>query len=349
MMNLIFLLIIFIASYALTGLVRNYSLRKAILDIPNERSSHTVPTPRGGGIAIALSFFAGVSWLAWQDMISLSLAKALLGGGFLVAATGYWDDLRSLSAKVRSVLHLLAAIWVLYCLDGFPILSIGTAQLHLGWFGGVLAVVGIVWMINLYNFMDGIDGIAGSEAVFVSAVAGVTFYLLGVHGAALLCFVLLAATAGFLIWNWPPAKIFLGDIGSGLLGFIFAVIALASAKQHSILLVPWLILLAFFILDTMFTLVHRMLRGERWYTAHREHIYQRLTLKGLSHKKVVLIMLAINLFILLPVFYFAVTQPNLAVWLLLFCIILFARVWRRIVILAPRLNDLKTALQPDVK
>jgi len=331
-MNMLLILFaVFLASFFLTWFVRSFSIRKAIFDVPNERSSHQIPTPRGGGIAIALTFFFAVCWLAMAGMISLALAKALVGGGLIIAATGYWDDLRSISAAKRAVLHFLAAGWALYCLGGFPVLVLGNWQIHWGWFGSVFAAVGIVWLINLYNFMDGIDGIAGVEAVFVSLVGGCALYLLGAHGLAWVCFFLFAAVLGFLLWNWPPAKIFLGDVGSGLLGYIFAVIALASANQQMLPLLFWLVLLAVFICDATFTLLHRMKRGERWYSAHREHVYQRLTQHGVSHQRVTLLVTVVNLAFILPIFYWIVRQPNFAPWLFLFVALGFFVVWRQVI------------------
>jgi Fuc2NAc and GlcNAc transferase len=345
MLILFFSFAIFFASLLITGIVRYYSLHKSILDVPNERSSHTIPTPRGGGIAIAITFFVGVSWLGWHDLISLSLTKALLGGGLLVAATGYWDDLKSVSARTRFFLHLLAAIWTLYCLGGFSTLVIGNWSIHLGWLGSVIAAIGVVWLINLYNFMDGIDGIAGSEAVFVAGAAGSALFLLGATGLAAVCFFLCAACLGFLLWNWAPAKIFLGDVGSGLLGFIFAVLILASANQHAILLFPWLILLAVFIFDATLTLIHRSMRGQQLSAAHREHLYHRLMQFGFSHKKVVIVMLLFNLFILLPLFYFSLQQPKLSLWLFLFAGVLFTLIWYRIIVFSQQSNGLNTVQQ----
>ncbi len=326
-MALLTIFFIFILSFALTGIIRAYLLRKAILDIPNERSSHVTPTPRGGGIAIVLSFFLGVGWLAWQELIPLGLTKALLGGGTLIAITGYWDDLYSLSASRRILLHFLAAFWALYCLGGFPILELGPWKVHLGWLGFGLAAIGMVWLTNLYNFMDGIDGLAGSEALFVSLVGAVVLHVMGVTGMSLLCFFLAAAVLGFLLWNWPPAKIFLGDVGSGLLGYVFATLAIASANQQHLPILFWLTLLAIFIFDTTFTLLRRMLRGERWYAAHCQHLYQRLTQQGASHAKVTLGIALVNMVILVPVVYFMYHSPANLCWLFLLLMMVFFIVW----------------------
>lgn len=329
---LVFLtVLIFISSFILTGAIRAYLMRKAILDVPNERSSHIKPTPRGGGIAIAVMFFLGVIWLGWQSMISLALVKALLGGGILIAVTGYWDDLKSLSASVRLVLHFLAAFWALYCLGGFPILDLGIWKIHLGWVGSIFAAAGIVWLINLYNFMDGIDGLAGSEALFVSVTGALGLYLMGITGMAAVCCFLAAAILGFLLWNWPPAKIFLGDVGSGLLGYVFALLALASANQHQLPIIYGLTLLAIFIFDATFTLLHRMIRRERWYAAHCQHVYQRLVQQGATHAKVTLGISLMNILILVPVVYVMYRSPFVSPWLFLGLMMFFLLIWSSVI------------------
>jgi Fuc2NAc and GlcNAc transferase len=302
-----------------------------MLDIPNERSSHKIPTPRNGGIAIAIAFLLGMLWLAMNHIISLRLALALLNGGIFVAGIGYLDDRKPVSAKSRSIVHFIAAAIALYFLGGFPSLIVGSWQINLGWFGFILAAIGIVWLINLYNFMDGIDGLAGSEAIFVSLTMGILLWTHGVHGIAWLCFFLVASVAGFLFWNWPPAKLFLGDVGSGLLGFIFAVLALATAKQNILPLLIWLTLLSVFIFDTTFTLMHRLWRGERWYVAHRDHIYQRLVHEyGFSHKKVTVGIVLFNCIILLPIAVWMIYQPVISPLLFLLLAIVFGRICFRL-------------------
>lgn len=331
MITLFIIFIIFILSYVLTGLIRAYLLRKNILDIPNERSSHAIPTPRGGGIAIAVAFFLGVGWLVWQGIIPSALASALLGGGTVIAITGYWDDLKPLSISFRLTLHFLAAFWALYCLGGFPLLEFGSWTLHLGWIGFIFAAVAIVWLTNLYNFMDGIDGLAGSEALFVSVVGGIVLYLTGSVGMATLCFFFAAAILGFLIWNWPPAKIFLGDVGSGLLGYVFALLAIATANQQHLPIIFWITLLAVFVFDTTFTLFHRMLRGERWYAAHCQHLYQRLVQQGISHAKVTVGVTLVNVAILGPLVYFMYRTPSVLLSGFLLLMMIFFAVWYNVV------------------
>jgi len=291
---LIFFILSFVSSYFLTYLVRNYSLKHQIIDIPNGRSSHTIPTPRGGGLAFVVVFLVGISLLFCLGILELRVFLALLGGGCLIAAVGWLDDRRGLSALVRLCFHFVAAIWAVSWLEGVPNLSLGFTELESSWWGSVLAVVGMVWLINLYNFMDGIDGIAGTEAVTVSAVAAILLWSQA-SNLAIPCLLLAAAVLGFLIWNWPPAKIFMGDVGSGFLGFVFAILAIWSENSGAVPLLIWLLLLGVFIVDATVTLVKRMARGDKLYEAHRFHVYQLAVQAGYSHKQVTLTVLLINI------------------------------------------------------
>lgn len=279
----------------LTGVVRRYALRHEMIDIPNARSSHTAPTPRGGGIAFVAVFLALAVWTLWSNGARLGMYMALVGGGFAVAAVGWLDDRYRLSAGLRAAVHSCAALWALSWLGGLPALDVGFGRLHLGWLGFLAAFLGIVWMINLFNFMDGIDGLAASEAVVAGVAGGL---LLGAKGDATLagiCWLIAASCAGFLVWNWSPAKIFMGDIGSGFLGYSFAVIAIASENAASVPLLAWGIILSVFIVDATATLLFRMRRGERWYEAHRSHVYQRAVEAGYSHSQVTLVVIALDL------------------------------------------------------
>lgn len=283
----------FVTSLLLTGLVRRYALSRSLIDRPNERSSHSIPTPRGGGLAIVVVVLGGVAALAFAEMLPAVTAIALGGGGTLVAAVGFVDDRRGVPAQVRIGVHLLAAGWAVWWLGGMNELTIGAFRVHVGWAGSFLALATIVWATNFYNFMDGIDGLAAGEAT--SAGLGAAL-LLGGSGSPLASVTLLtaAAAAGFLGWNWPPARIFMGDVGSGFLGFLFAALALASENARELPALVWLILLGAFFADATITLVRRMVRGERWYAAHRTHAYQRAVQAGWPHRRVTLLVLLVN-------------------------------------------------------
>jgi Fuc2NAc and GlcNAc transferase len=271
------------ASWLITGLVRRYALARSILDVPNDRSSHSVPTPRGGGLAIALVLPAGLTAAAGAGWVDRELALALGVGGALVAGIGWIDDHRHVPARVRAGVHFAASVWAVWRLGGLDSLRLGGFELPLGPLGPVVAVVGIVWLINLYNFMDGIDGIAGGEALAVGlAGAALTGYT-GEASVAVASLLVAAGAAGFLVWNRPPARIFMGDVGSGLLGFAFGALALASETRGSVPLLLWLVLLGVFVADATATLLRRVVHGERWYDAHRSHAYQRAVRAGWSH------------------------------------------------------------------
>ncbi len=284
----------FLVSCWLTSVVRRYALGRSIVDRPNSRSSHTVPTPRGGGAAIAVSWFLALGWLVVSGLLDTWVGLALLAGGGVIALIGWLDDRRHLSAGIRAGVHLAAAAWAVWCLGGLPFLDAGMGIVPLGWLGGALAVVGIAWLTNLYNFMDGIDGLAAGEAVSVGLVGGGLLAFAGADGMALAVFSLAAAAGGFLVFNWPPAKIFMGDVGSGLLGYAFGVLALASERADAVPLIVWMILLAVFIVDATATLIRRVVNGERWFEAHRSHAYQRAVQAGYSHRDVTVAVMGLN-------------------------------------------------------
>lgn len=244
---------------------------------------------------MAATFLSGVAAIAIIGIIPKPFAIALCGGGVLVAWVGWLDDRKSLPSSVRAAVHAVAAVWAVAWVGGFPSLNLGfvIVQLHVA--GPILAVVGIIWSINLYNFMDGIDGLATSEAIVVAAVGGIFTAVSGSVSLTTVSWLLASACFGFLIWNWPPAKIFMGDVGSGLLGYVFAVLALASENSGTLPLLVWVILLGVFVVDTTATLIRRVVRGEKWHEPHRTHAYQLAIQIGYSHKTVTLGILGINL------------------------------------------------------
>lgn len=283
-----------ILSWLLASRVRLYALDR-LLDIPNERSSHSVPTPRGGGLAIAVTVLGGILLAAARGWITWDLALALSGGGTMIAAVGWIDDHRDLSALTRFAVQFFAAAWAMFWLGGLPALSIGFGEINLGIAGTVLGVVGIVWAINLYNFVDGIDGLAAGEAVSTGVIGGLILLAMGHYGLAIVALLIAAANAGFLPLNWAPAKLFMGDVGSGMLGYLFAVLSIASENAGAIPLLIWVLLLGAFVFDATVTLCRRIAHGERWYHAHHSHAYQRMVQAGRSHAMVSSMILLINL------------------------------------------------------
>ncbi len=286
-------------SFVLTAITMRFGETLGLLDVPNERSSHVVPVARGGGVAIVLTFAAGLFVPASLGLVDSRMLAAIAGGGGLVALTGLLEDCRGVSVQRRVALHMLSAAWVLYWLGGIPPNLLPALPVV---FVQVLAVLGIVWLINLYNFMDGIDGIAGVETVTV-CISGVVLYACCVPEATawILPALLMAAASGFLFWNFPAARVFLGDTGSGFLGFMMAVFCIEAANRDPALFWAWIILLGVFIADSGVTLLRRMLRRQRLYVAHRNHAYQFAARKAGRHAPVTLAVGAINLAWLLPI------------------------------------------------
>lgn len=305
-----------ILSAWLTSVVRRIAPRYGLVDIPNARSSHTKPTPRGGGLAIVASMLLASCALVWLDAASIHLLIALFGGGTAVAVVGLLDDRHKLSVRVRLAAHFGAALWALAWLGGLPPLQIGAAIVNLGWAGYVLGALVIVWALNLFNFMDGIDGIAAMEAVFILIAASVLAVVIDRAGPVVGASAALSGCCcGFLLWNWPPAKIFMGDVGSGFIGYAIAVLAIAAARESPVAPFVWLILGAAFFVDATVTLGRRLLRGERVFDAHRSHAYQWLARRSGSHRRATLVVLAVNLLLLLPSAVVATMHPSLAVWI----------------------------------
>lgn len=293
--------VVFIVSVLMTGVLRRYAIAKNLLDVPNERSSHLLPTPRGGGVAIVLAFLSGIVALWQMSLLDTGTMTGLAGAGLFVAIVGFIDDHGHVAAHWRLLAHFMAAFWMLYWLGGLPPVMIFGVAFDMGWLGQMFAAFLLVWLLNLFNFMDGIDGIAGTEVISVSLVAGVIIFLQAnsVSGLAL-HLLIAAAAAGFLLWNMPPAKIFMGDAGSGFVGLMLGGIALYSMSIAPQMLWVWLILLGSFIVDASYTLVRRLIRGDKVYRAHRSHAYQYASRKYASHRVVMLGVLTINLFWLTP-------------------------------------------------
>jgi Fuc2NAc and GlcNAc transferase len=289
------------ASLWLTGRFRSYALAQRLVDIPNERSSHLVATPRGGGVAIIFTTLLSLPLLAVARVLPWSVVGGLFGSGLLIAIIGFVDDRGHIAARWRLLGHFAAAGWMLYWLGGLPPVPVFGRVVDFGWPGHLLAVFYVVWLINLTNFMDGIDGIAAIETITV-CLGGVLLYLLVrvPAAAAVDTLMLAAATLGFLYWNWPKARIFMGDAGSGFLGLMLAALSLQAAWTAPRLFWGWVVLLGVFIVDATVTLVRRVCRGEKFYEAHRSHAYQHAVRRAGVHLPVTLTVAAINVFWLLP-------------------------------------------------
>ncbi|KRC88562.1 glycosyl transferase [Pseudomonas sp. Root9] len=235
------------------------------------------------------------------DLIDNAFFLASFLAGLTVAALGFLDDHGHIPARWRLLGHFLSAVWALYWIGGLPSVTIFGLQVNLGWVGGTLAVLYAVWMLNLYNFMDGIDGLASAEAICACSSAALIYWLLGYEELLWPPIYLALATAGFFYWNFPKARIFMGDAGSGFLGITLAIISLKAVSFSSTLLWVWLILLGVFIVDATFTLLRRLVRGEKVYEAHRSHAYQYASRTFNAHIPVTLCVILINLVWLAPI------------------------------------------------
>jgi UDP-N-acetylmuramyl pentapeptide phosphotransferase/UDP-N-acetylglucosamine-1-phosphate transferase len=283
-----------LCSFIITWIFRNFSLKRKILDIPNERSSHTVPTPRGGGLAIVIAWYTGITALFFMGMLNKSLYFALLSG-LLLAGTSLIDDVIDLKPIIRLIAQIITVITAFFLLNGIQQVPV---------FGKVIlpvillypiTILGMVWFINLFNFLDGIDGYASLEAIALA----IAFFLFTGHNINL---ILIASVLGFLIWNWPKAKIFMGDVGSTQLGFIIVVLGIYFHNENKLSIIYWIILSAPFWFDATLTLFRRWRNKEKLSQAHRKHIYQRLVLSGFSHLKVDLFLISLNIVLTILVF-----------------------------------------------
>ena len=293
--------VVVLLSLFLTALLRRYALHRSIIDVPNARSSHSVPTPRGGGVAIVLSFLLCLVFMANLELQPLAQIVAMIGSGALIAVIGFMDDHGHIAARWRLLGHFLAAAWVIFWMGGLPALIFFGFTIDLGWFGSALAAIYLVWMLNLYNFMDGIDGLASLEAICACIGLSVSYYLSGQESLMWAPLMLTMTVAGFLYWNFPPARIFMGDAGSGFLGIILGALSVQAAWAGSEFFFAWLIMLGVFVVDATFTLIRRLVRGDKVYEAHRSHGYQYASRQFGKHLPVTVAVSLINLLWLLPI------------------------------------------------
>lgn len=307
-MFLLPILIFFILAFALTYFMRAYALKKNIIDNPNERSSHSVPTPRGGGVAVVCSYLLALTVLIYSQQLSVHIGLTLMAAGFVIALLGFLDDHGHINSMLRLAIHFLVAIGVVMSLGGFSEVTAFNG-LQLGFIANIIAVLFLVWLLNLYNFMDGINGIASVEAITTTVSMAILYAVLNTSLNSDILWLLAACIFGFLLWNFPKAKIFMGDACSGFLGLTLGILALIALKENLALFCAWIICLGVFVVDATYTLIKRVLSGYKMYDAHRSHSYQILSRKWGSHTPVTLAVAAINLLWLLPLAYYTVTQP----------------------------------------
>jgi Fuc2NAc and GlcNAc transferase len=286
--------------------LKKYAPQLKLVAIPNERSLHRKVTPQGGGAIIALIFLAFILFLRLSDSIKNAEFIALFGGGLIMSVTGFLDDILEIKAGVRFLIQFLVVGWGLYWLGGIPHHPFLDAVSGLYTLANAVAAVALVWFINSFNFMDGIDGLATSGAIFFSISVGGYFLWKGIEPYGFLLIVLAASSLAFLLFNWPPAKMFLGDAGSNFFGCIFGMLILITVKNETLSIWTWLIILAYFITDTTTTTVLRIFLVKGWYRTHRSHAYQNLARVLNNHKFVTCLIMGINFFYLLPLAYLSV-------------------------------------------
>lgn len=286
---------------AISGLLTWYLMKRVlIIDVPNERSSHTQPTPRSGGIAIVattLLGLVGLKLLSGDAAFDADFFWMTAGAAVLIAVVSIFDDLMGLGFMAKLALQALCAGLVMAFGMVIDVVHVpGFGAIELGVWGYAITFLWIVGLTNAFNFMDGIDGIAGGTAIVAAGFFAVITYINGSDVVYLLSVVIVGASLGFLVWNWQPASIFMGDSGSQFLGFTLAVMAIIAgrfdASHTSYLVMPLLFL--HYIWDTVFTLLRRMIARERITTAHRSHLYQLLNQLGWSHAKVTSLYLAMG-------------------------------------------------------
>ncbi|MBZ5498498.1 MAG: glycosyltransferase family 4 protein [Acidobacteriia bacterium] len=290
-----------VSTYGGVKRFRRWAERRQILDLPNARSSHTRPTPRGGGVIIVAVTLVGGAFLvaALAPAYPWPAYLPYAAGALLVAGVSWIDDLRSLPNSLRFAVHLLATLVAIAGLGYWHVIDLPLyGPLALGWWGAVLTAVWIVGLTNAYNFMDGTDGIAGGLAL----AAGLGWAFLGWEAGDLLVgglgLLIACSCLGFLVHNWPPARIFMGDVGSAFLGYTLAVLPVMFAgigSESGAAPVVGCALVWPFVFDTAFTFTRRLLRRENVFSAHRSHLYQRLIAAGSSHRRVALIYVSLAL------------------------------------------------------
>lgn len=306
-MSISFFLIFFVLAFGFTYFMRAYALKKNIIDNPNERSSHSTPTPRGGGVAVVCSYLLALAMLIYTQQLTVHIGLTLITAGFVIALLGFLDDHGHINSMLRLAVHFLVAIAVVISLGGFAEVMVFNG-IQLGFFANIIAVLFLVWLLNLYNFMDGINGIASVEAITTTASMAILYFLLNTSLNSDMLWLLAACVFGFLLWNFPKAKIFMGDACSGFLGLTLGILALIALKENVALFCAWIVCLGVFVVDATYTLIKRVVNGYKMYDAHRSHSYQILSRKWKSHTPVTLVVVAINLLWLFPIAYLIVIE-----------------------------------------
>jgi UDP-N-acetylmuramyl pentapeptide phosphotransferase/UDP-N-acetylglucosamine-1-phosphate transferase len=302
-----------------------------MLDIPSARSSHTQPTPRGGGLGIVIGVLVGAWSLFFSRTVVILFREiaALSLGGWIVALTGWLDDMRRLSIRIRLIVQAASSIIIVLAIGYINTMTVPVlGNIHLYWIGIPFTLFWIMGLTNANNFMDGIDGIAGGQAF----IAGLGWTMMGFLGGpsfiGFLGVLLAASSLGFLFHNWPPARIFMGDAGSSFIGFTMAVLPILAAQKNPRFMFAGILVVWPFIGDTSFTLVRRLIHKENIFVAHRSHLYQRLVIAKYSHRFVTLLYMGFAVIGVILAFIWVEGLHHLDALVILIPIILSAGLWR---------------------
>ena len=273
------------------GALRRWMLRHAMVVVPNERSSHAIPTPQGAGaVMVAMVFVCWVILFVHHANLSSAWDFGVLAAAAGVALISWLDDRAHISFKWRLLVHVVAAAAAVISLPHGAALFTDWLPL---WLERALMAIGLVWFMNLFNFMDGIDGMMGSlMGTIALGIAAITPAWLDWQ----LSLVLVPIALGFLIWNWQPAKIFAGDVGSVVMGYLIGWLLLRLALSGNV--IPAMILVAYPVADTTFTLVRRILQGEQFWVPHRRHFFHKAVRSGMSHATIVSVVLLLQIFLI---------------------------------------------------
>ncbi|MEE4295672.1 MAG: glycosyltransferase family 4 protein [Wenzhouxiangella sp.] len=305
--------------------LRGWLVMKGLVDQPGGRRSHEVATPRGGGLAMVVAVLIVVNIFAVPSPAIWGISGLVL----LLAGLGWLDDASDLPVKWRFGMQLLIAAMMLALTGTVDSVAFGSLELNWPWLWSGLGLVAVVWLINLHNFMDGSDGLLAMQGAWTGLAMAALMHPKGGIGA-LLAIVMAGACLGFLLWNRPPARVFMGDSGSLLIGGLVGLLALSGAASGLVSIWVSLIITALFVVDATATLVRRVVRGSRWYNAHREHAYQKLISGGWSHGRVLLLYGSMNLLIVLPVLLLANRFPDQEMLLALGLVGLLTFAWWRL-------------------
>lgn len=301
--------LLFLGSAILTGLFRWVAQRLQLIAVPVSRSAHSGPVPVGGGVSIVALILLVIAYCYSTEQIPANEFAALMAAA-VIACIGIVDDIKQLNVRWRIPAQFLASAYVVYCLGDVPAIDFGFFSIGESILLNGLAIFALVWLLNLYNFMDGIDGIAATELITVNLVS----LVIVINSDAVLTLLsasFAAAAGGFLLWNWAPAKIFMGDVGSSFIGFTLGVMALLSMFHGSMTVWTWVLLLGVFIVDATLTLFVRYRSKQRWYEGHASHAYQNAARHYKSHAKVTITVVVINLFWLGPLAWLSMQHPKM--------------------------------------